>query len=121
MGIKTNRELYFTCFTLISILFLPLLAQSAPTPKPFNSDSVWVMRSDGAQSCDPKSGLPLAEGAEELKAAKIPVLDSKKGSDSQLHAQVCGVLKGTTNAYLIPKSRLSSAKKLGYTEVLLKP
>jgi hypothetical protein len=78
---------------------------------------VWVMRSDNAQSCEPKSGTSLKDDAEELKKAQIPILDSKKGSDGKFHIQMCGADKGTTNSFLIPKDKLPVALAMGYREV----
>jgi hypothetical protein len=79
-------------------------------------EGVWVMRPDGALSCEPDSGRTLAQDAEALKKAKIPVLDSKKESDGKVHVQMCGASQGTFNAYLIPKDQVTGAKKLGFSE-----
>jgi hypothetical protein len=88
----------------------------APSGVQSSAESVWVTRPDGAQSCAPKSGITLTEGAEDLKEAKIPILDSRKGSDGKMHVQMCGASQGTTNSFLIPKARLSDALALGYQE-----
>lgn len=77
---------------------------------------IWVMRSDGAQSCSTKSGQSLEGGAADLKNAKVRVLDSHKGGDGKLHAQMCGAPTGSMNAYLIPKDDLPQAVALGYIQ-----
>jgi len=77
---------------------------------------VWIMRSDGAQFCVAGSGETLVQGSAELAAAHIEVLESKKGSDGKMHAQVCGGYRGSTNNYLINKDKLNQAVALGYSE-----
>ena len=77
---------------------------------------VWVSRPDGAVSCAPDSAQSLEKGADELTQSKIAVLESRKGSDQMLHAQMCGIPKGTSNAYRIPKSDLRKAIALGFKE-----
>lgn len=82
--------------------------------KSIKENLIWVMRSDGAQSCEPDSGTSLVQDAEELKKANIKVLDSKKSSDGKMHVQMCGASKGTMNAFLIQREQLSSAISLGF-------
>ncbi len=80
-------------------------------------DTVWVFRSDGAQSCFPQSGMSLSKGAFELKAANIPIFESRKGNDGKVHAQVCGAGQGSTNLFRIPRENLEGAVALGYQEL----
>jgi hypothetical protein len=107
-----------------------LASQKSPTQQPPNqqsatkskppqnaADSVWVAKSDGAQSCEPKTGMSLKQGAEDLSSLKIPILDSKKASDGKMHAQMCGASKGTENSYLIPRKNLVEANQAGFREV----
>lgn len=82
-----------------------------------NAKSVWISRPDGAQSCAPESGVSLDKGASELKKADIPVWSKKKGNDGMMHAQMCGADTGTTNAFLIPRDKLTNAEALGYREL----
>jgi hypothetical protein len=77
-------------------------------------ETVWVMRSDGAQSCSTEPGRSLAESALDLETEKIPILESIKGADGAMHIQMCGALKGSVNAYRIPKKYLSKAQKIGF-------
>jgi hypothetical protein len=86
---------------------------STSAPK---ADQVWVTRGDGAQSCTPGSGQSLDDGANELRKSKVRVLESRKGSDGKMHAQMCGLPSGSTNAYLIPKDDLPQAVALGYVK-----
>jgi hypothetical protein len=83
----------------------------APAPAPAQ---IWVTRADGARSCSPNSGQSLEDGAAQLRGAHVRVLDSAKGSDGKLHAQMCGAPTGKTNAYLIPKEDLPLAVAQGY-------
>ena len=86
-------------------------------PSTKSEETVWVAKSDLSVSCDPKSGVDLSQGAEQLNRAKIPILDSQKRSDGQMHVQVCGASKGILNAYLISKKYLEEAQTLGYQEL----
>lgn len=92
----------------------PKKPEASSEARSSQQESVWVSKSDGELSCEPGSGKSLAQGAEELKKAGIPVLDSQKGSDSDMHIQMCGAEKGTLNSFLIPKNHLSAAIGLGY-------
>jgi hypothetical protein len=81
-----------------------------------SSDSVWITRPDGSQSCSAKSGESIEEGAEDLKSANIHVLDSKKNASPKIHNQLCGMPTGTSNAYQISRSDLAKALSLGYQQ-----
>jgi hypothetical protein len=81
------------------------------------SESVWIMRSDGAQSCKAKEGESLEEGAQELTSAKIRVIAQRKGSDGKMHPLFCGAPAGSTNSYQIQKQDLPQAMGLGYKQV----
>ncbi|MFZ9594678.1 MAG: hypothetical protein ACO3A2_01220 [Bdellovibrionia bacterium] len=94
-------------------------SQRQPTRSVFGSsasskEAIWVMRSDEGLSCEPDSGLSLDQGALPLKKAQISILSQKKGTDGKMHTQVCGALRGTTNCYLIPQTRLKQALGLGF-------
>jgi hypothetical protein len=112
-------------FALVSFGFaskrsekVSLIDSSSSTPRESAaSSSVWIVRSDGAQYCMPGSGHSLVQGSAELQTAQIEVLESKKGTDGKMHAQVCGGSRGATNNYLIQRDKLSQALKLGYSEV----
>jgi hypothetical protein len=122
MGKNTGGHFYTYAFLAGFLILFSAFAvgstnkktQKVPTPQA--EDSVWVMRPDGAQSCSPEAGLTLAEGAQDLKSARIPVLDSRKGTDGKMHIQMCGAAKGSTNSFLIPKRHLKDAISLGYQE-----
>ena len=85
------------------------LSSSGPT--------VWVTRPDGAQQCAPGSGQTLESSFTELQKAQVRVLDSQKGNDKKLHAQMCGIPSGKTNMFQIPKEDLPKAIALGFHEV----
>ena len=82
-----------------------------------SGETVWVTRPDGAQQCAPGSGQSLGHSAEELSKARIHVLNSQKGNDNRLHAQMCGIPSGRTNMFLIPKGELPKAIVLGFHQV----
>jgi hypothetical protein len=88
----------------------------AGSVQPAADNQVWITRADGAQSCSPKSGQSLETGAADLRNAKVRVLDSHKGEDGKMHAQMCGAPSGSTNAYLIPKDDLPQAIAQGYIQ-----
>lgn len=82
-----------------------------------HDSTVWVTRPDGGQQCAPKSGQTLEDSAQELRKAQVRVLNSQKGSDKKLRAQVCGIPTGKTNRFEIPKDDLPKALALGYQQV----
>jgi hypothetical protein len=125
ISIKQYRDLIFF-WTLFGLFFAGVALGAMSNNKDLKlvksstsatEVAVWIMRSDNAQSCEPKSGTSLKDDAEELKKAKIPILDSKKGSDGKVHIQMCGADKGTTNSFLIPKDKLPLALTMGYREI----
>ena len=85
-----------------------------PAPSTVASESVWVGKPDGAQSCGIREGAAMDIDAGELKKAGIPVLESKKGHDGKMHTQVCGAVAGTLNLFRIPKSDSAKAVSLGF-------
>jgi hypothetical protein len=80
-------------------------------------DSVWISRPDGGQSCSPKSGQALDAVAQELKSAGIAVIESRKGNDGKMRAQMCGVATGGFNSYKISKGDLGKAQALGFQKL----
>lgn len=88
----------------------------AKSPAAPVTDQVWVSRSDGAESCAPKSGQSLEEGAAELKKAGVRVLDQRKGDDGKMHMQMCGAPTGSMNAYLIARDDLPKAIAHGFAK-----
>jgi hypothetical protein len=98
---------------LASVAAFSFTAKKATAPTE-SQDLVWVMRSDGAKSCSPKSGVSLEKALEELKAAGVKVKDSRKGNDGKMHSQVCGAPQGSTHSFLIEKGGIGAALSLGY-------
>jgi hypothetical protein len=72
------------------------------------------MRSDGSKSCLADDAQSIQGGADELSAAHIHVLDSKKGTDGKAHPMMCGAPTGAQNLYKIPASDLPAATALGF-------
>jgi len=83
-------------------------------PSGNSSRVLWVVRTDGAQSCGMKEGQSIEEVAQELKSAGVKILDSRKGSDGKMHIMVCGAPEGSLNAFLIPEEDLSKVLLLGF-------
>jgi hypothetical protein len=81
------------------------------------SETVWVGKPDGAQSCSPDSGISLAQGVKELENAHITVLESKKGSDGNVHIQMCGAPTGSLNLFLIPRESVRASQAIGFQEI----
>jgi hypothetical protein len=81
-----------------------------------SSSTVWVMQSDGGKSCESNSGNSLEQGAASLRKMQIKVLNSHKGNDGKMHAQMCGLPSGTANVYQINRSDLTKASALGFVE-----
>jgi hypothetical protein len=92
-------------------------ASSSMSSSSVTGSAVWVTRPDGAQQCAPGTGQSLDQSANELKKARIRVLNSQKGNDKKMHAQVCGIPTGKTNMFQIPKEDLPKAFALGFHEV----
>ena len=75
------------------------------------------MRPDGAKSCAINSGQSLEAGAADLKTAGIHVSTSRKADDGLMHAQMCGIPAGSTNAYEIDQADLGKAETLGFKKL----
>jgi hypothetical protein len=94
--------------------------KDAGAPASFNAgaaaNQVWITRPDGAQSCSTSGGQSLDDGAAELRKSKVRVLESRKGNDGKMRAQMCGIPSGSTNSFLIPKEDLARAVAQGYVE-----
>lgn len=116
--ISTGALGFFICILSLQAVYAftanrtPSSVLSRDLPK--YPGATWILRSDGGKSCSTDPVLSLAEGATDLKDAHIPILESRKGGDTKMRAQVCGIAKGTSNLYLIPKSHLADALALGY-------
>jgi hypothetical protein len=80
-----------------------------------SSDAVWILQADGGKNCELDSGRTLDDGARSLRKGHIRILDSKKGNNGKMPA-LCGVSSGTVNSYLIPRTALPQALKLGFFE-----
>jgi hypothetical protein len=120
------RTFTILCF-LVPLLASAFSARKAETPapgeatsssdSPKQTDTVWVSRPDGGQSCSPKSGQALDEAATELKGAGIAVFESRKGNDGKMRAQMCGLPTGGLNSYRIAKADLAKAQALGFQKL----
>lgn len=75
---------------------------------------VWVQKQDGAKSCDPASGVPLDKGASFLESSGVRVLESRKGDDGKMRAQMCGMPTGTSNQYKIAIKDKVNAEAVGF-------
>ncbi len=86
-------------------------------PETQKQETVWVGQPDGSLQCKPKSGKSLEDGKTPLTQAGVAVLESKKTSDGMMRAQMCGIPTGKLNAYLIKKSDLPAAIRLGFATI----
>ena len=80
-------------------------------------DSVWVGRADGSKQCEAEQKELSPAVKEQLKAAGIEVLQSKKGDDGRMRIQMCGAPSGKMDMVQIPRTQLEAAKKLGFVEI----
>lgn len=92
-------------------------ASSSSSTSSSTGPTVWVAKADGSQMCKLNTGTTLDDGANELKQAHVRVVQSQKGSDQKMHAQMCGLPSGHTNVYEIQKEDLGKAMVLGYQEI----
>lgn len=97
-------------------LWASALAASKKAPDA-ESDAkrVWIKKSDGGITCESKDKAESLEaGQKALEDAKVTVFASRKQHDNKLRASVCGIPKGTENAFEVPASQLEKARSLGY-------
>jgi hypothetical protein len=107
----------FVAKTFPLLLFVVLLGIYQSQSQSLAADAtVWVQQPDGGKSCEINSGDSLTKGAASLKKAQITILDSHKGNDGKMHAQMCGLPSGTANVYQIRKADLPKAMTLGFEE-----
>jgi hypothetical protein len=80
----------------------------------FEQPTVEIYKYDGTLQCGLGKEHPLEAMAEELAAAGIEVLASRKGKDGLDHIAVCGASTGAINAYTIPQAALPIAEQIGF-------
>lgn len=80
----------------------------------FEQPTVDVYKYDGTLQCGLGKESPLAAMAEELAAAGIEVLASRKDKDGLDHIAVCGASTGTINVYTISQAALAMAEQIGF-------
>ncbi len=123
MGTKSKIRWSISIVGILTVVFLgaslavPVKKSELKRTQSQRIETVWITKPDGAQSCAPESGMSLTQGAEELRKAKVTVFDSKKGTDGQMHIQMCGAESGSTNLFLISRENLGVAISLGYQEM----
>jgi hypothetical protein len=76
-----------------------------------SNSKVWVFKYDGSIQCG-AAGMPLEEMIKELDSIKT--FGSEKRPDGLMRAQICGASSGITNRFLITKSDLDKATRLGF-------
>lgn len=119
---KTVRRAWITGFVLVALAITGVAAskkkgsEAAAPAMTVPSDAVWVSRPDGGKSCEPTGAQAIEAGAAELGKVQVKVLDSRKGSDGKMRAQMCGMPTGKLNSYLIPRQDLERAVALGFME-----
>lgn len=80
----------------------------------FEQPTVDVYKYDGTLQCGLGKESPLAAMADDLAAAGIEVLASRKGKDGLDHIAVCGASTGAINVYTIPQAALPMAEQIGF-------
>jgi len=80
----------------------------------FERPTVDVYKYDGTLQCGLGKESPLAAMAEELTAAGIEVLASRKEKDGLDHIAVCGASTGAINVYTISQAALAIAEQIGF-------
>ncbi len=80
----------------------------------FERPTVDVFKYDGTLQCGLGKESPLATMAEELTAAGIEVLGSRKDKDGLDHIAVCGASTGAINVYAIRQADLPIAEQFGF-------
>jgi len=80
----------------------------------FERPTVEVYRYDGTLQCGLGKERPMAAMAEELGAAGIEVLASRKAKDGLEHIAVCGASTGAINVYTIAQADLAVAESMGF-------
>jgi hypothetical protein len=80
----------------------------------FEQPTVDVYKYDGTLQCGLGKESTLAVMAEELAAAGIEVLNSRKDKDGLDHIAVCGASTGAINVYTIPQAALAVAEQIGF-------
>jgi hypothetical protein len=81
---------------------------------PYDIATSNVYKYDGTLQCGLGQEIPLAEMAQELLDAGVPVISSHKSSDGLLHIALCGALTGEINVYEIATADLLKALQLGF-------
>lgn len=116
---KNRLVFLFTRFVLVFSLLLAspagAVGKKQATPAA-DVGRVWVVRSDGAQSCGIKEGLSPEQMGDELRKAGIQVFEMRKGTDGKMHAQMCGAPTGGLNGFEILSADLPKALLIGYKE-----
>lgn len=80
----------------------------------FEDVGVQIYMYDGTLQCGMGGEIPLAEMADALRAQRIEVLESRKGTDGLAHIAVCGASTGAINIFTIKREDLDAARKLGF-------
>lgn len=81
---------------------------------PYDTATSKIYKYDGTLQCGLGQQIPLAEMAQELLDAGIPVISSQQSSDGLLHTALCGALTGQINVYEIATADLLKALQLGF-------
>jgi hypothetical protein len=80
----------------------------------FEQPRVEVYKYDGTLQCGLGKEHSLEAMAEELKAAGVEVLASRKGKDGLDHIAVCGASTGVINVYTVSQETAAIAEQIGF-------
>lgn len=80
----------------------------------FEQPTAEVYKYDGTLQCGLGKEHTLAAMGEELTAAGIEVLESRKAKDGLDHIAVCGASTGAINVYTIAQAAVAQAEHIGF-------
>ena len=100
---------------------LAMSKSQSPSSSASSSKLIWVQKADGALSCESDQGQSLEVGQKELRKAGVEVFASRKGTDGQMHIQMCGAPQGTYNFFEVRESDLPKALSLGFVRAAKRP
>ncbi|OFZ18259.1 MAG: hypothetical protein A2X94_07415 [Bdellovibrionales bacterium GWB1_55_8] len=125
IGLDTPFELEYDDRTMIkSALQLILIGTffcgnalgfSGKAASSSSAERAWVMIPDGSKQCGFESGIEIKSSEVILKKAGIRVEKTQKSTDGMMHIQMCGAPTGAVHGFLIDKSQVAEAEKLGFT------
>lgn len=119
LSIYGKRSAILSCFVMLigicaTVSAKPTITEGLGVSAP--SNQVKVFKYDQSTQCN-QDGISLQEMQRELTNAGVTVHCAQKGHDGLLYPAVCGGAPGNINIYLIDRSDLGRAVRLGFAPV----